>query len=159
MSFFTGMPPAALPSDDDRPVERPMTIPSPERQAEFLAAMPDAIVATIQPDGLPQLTPNWYLWIDGRFWIAISGRTVKARNLRRDPRIVLCIDDPASGDYVQVTGTAELIEGEAARDQTIELCRKYMTEAEVGPHWDSLVADSPRVLVIVHPDRFQWHDH
>lgn len=135
-----------------------MTIPSPERQEALLATMPNAIVATIRPDGLPQLTPNWYLWSDGRFWLAISGRTVKAANLRRDPRIVLCIDDPASGDYVQVTGTAELVEGLAARERTIELCRKYMPEAEVVPHWESLVADSPRVLVIVHPTRFQWHD-
>lgn len=37
-------------------------IPSPARQAAFLAMMPNAVVATIRGDGRPQLTPNGYLW-------------------------------------------------------------------------------------------------
>ena len=44
------------------PYAHGMTIPTPERQAEFLATMPNVTVATIRPDGLPQLTPNWFLW-------------------------------------------------------------------------------------------------
>lgn len=136
-----------------------MTIPSPERQAEFLATTPNVIVATIRPDGLPQLTPNWYLWTGESFWISTAEATVKTRNLRRDGRIVLCIDDVASGDYVQVTGTAILIEGDAAREPTLELCRKYMPAEQVEAHWESLVADGPQVIIEVHPERFQWHDH
>lgn len=136
-----------------------MTIPTAERQAEFLATMPDVIVATIRRDGLPQLTPNWYLWKDGECWISTAAQTVKVRNLRRDDRIVLCIDDLASGDYVQITGTARLVEGEAVREPTLELCRKYMSEETVIPHWESLLAASAQVLIVVRPERFQWHDH
>ena len=33
-----------------------------EAQQTFLHERPHAIVATIMPDGGPQLTPNWYLW-------------------------------------------------------------------------------------------------
>ena len=135
-----------------------MTIPSPERQAEFLAIMPNAIVATVYPDGTPQLTPNWYLWTGEAFWVSTAERTVKTRNLRRDPRIVLCIDDPASGDYVQVTGRAEIIDGEAAREPTLELCRKYMADEAVVPHWESIQYEGPRIIIAVRPDRFQWHD-
>jgi len=135
-----------------------MTIPSPQRQSEFLATTPNAIVATIRPDGLPQLTPNWFLWTGDAIWISTAERTVKTRNLRRDGRIVLCIDDVVSGDYVQVTGTATLIEGDAARDPTLALCRKYMPDEQVLAHWESLVADGPRVIIEVRPDRFQWHD-
>ena len=94
-----------------------MTIPSPERQAEFLATTPNVTVATIRPSGLPQLTPNWFLWTGSVFLISTAESTVKVRNLRRDPRIVLCVDDVASGDYVQVTGVARLIEGEASASQ------------------------------------------
>lgn len=135
-----------------------MTIPTAERQAELLATMPNAIVATIRGDGLPQLTPNWYLWKDGEFWISTADHTAKTHNLRRDERIVLCIDDPASGDYVQVIGTARLVEGEAAREPALELCRKYMPEESVVPHWESLIAESGQVLIVVRPERFQWHD-
>ncbi len=141
-----------------RPYPHEMTIPSLRRQAELLATTPNAIVATIQPDGLPQLTPNWFLWTGESFWISTAERAVKTRNLRRDRRIVLCIDDVDSGDYVQVTGIASLREGDDAREPTLELCRKYMPAAQVLPHWESLVADGPRVIIDVHPERFQWHD-
>ena len=133
-------------------------IPSSERQAEVLASMPNAIVATIRPDGVPQLTPNWYLWTGETFLISVAGDSIKIRNLRLDPRIVLCIDDVDGGDYVQVTGSAILVEGDAAREPTLALCRKYMPEQRVLPHWESLLADGPRVIIEVHPARFQWHD-
>ena len=80
-------------------------IPSPERQEEFLATMPNVIVATVRRTGLPQLTPVWYLWTGEEFWISCAASTAKVHNLRRDARIVLCIDDPVSGDYVQIIGT------------------------------------------------------
>ena len=136
-----------------------MALPTPERQADFLATCPNVTVATIQPSGLPQLTPNWYLWTGSVFWISTAAATIKARNLRRDPRIVLCIDDVASGDYVQVTGVARLIEGDDARSPTLDLCRKYMADDVVDAHWESLVADGPQVVIEVHPQRYQWHDH
>ncbi len=136
-----------------------MTIPTAERQAEFLAGTPNVTVATIRPDGLPQLTPNWFLWTGEVFWISTAAATVKTRNLRRDPRIVLCVDDVPSGDYVQVTGTATLIEGDAAREPTLALCRKYMPADTVHAHWESLLATGPQLIIEVRPHRFQWHDH
>jgi PPOX class probable F420-dependent enzyme len=133
-------------------------IPSPERQAWFLANMPNAIVATVRRDGLPQVTPNWYLWTGEEFWISTSAATAKTHNLRRDPRIVLVIDDPASGDYVQVIGSATIIEGLEVREPTIALIRKYRDEPDVVPHWETISAESARVLIVVRPDRFLWHD-
>ena len=135
-----------------------MTLPTPERQAEFLATIPNVTVATIRPDGLPQLTPNWFLWTGSSFLISTAASTVKVRNLRLDPRIVLCVDDVASGDYVQVTGTATLVEGDAVREPTLDICRKYMAEETLEAHWASLLATGPQVIIEVRPDRFQWHD-
>lgn len=135
-----------------------MTIPTPERQQAFLEHMPNAVVATIRRDGLPQLTPNWYLWTGQAFWISTAASTAKTHNLRRDPRIVLCIDDPSSGDYVQVSGRGTLIEGDAVVEPTRAVCRKYMPESEVGPHLERIRAEGPRVVIVVHPERFQWHD-
>ena len=135
-----------------------MTVPSPERQAVFLDTMQNAVVATIRRDGLPQLTPNWYLWTGEAFWISTAASTAKTHNLRRDPRVVLCIDDPVSGDYVQVTGRATLIEGDEVVEPTLAICRRYMAEAEILPHWQLISADGPRIVIVVHPERFQWHD-
>jgi PPOX class probable F420-dependent enzyme len=135
-----------------------VAIPSPERQQELLETAPNVVVATIRPDGVPQLTPNWFLWTGSTFLISVAERSIKTRNLRLDPRIVLCIDDVPSGDYVQVTGTATLIEGDGVREPTLELCRKYMPADTVEAHWDALVRDGPRIIIEVHPRRFQWHD-
>jgi PPOX class probable F420-dependent enzyme len=120
--------------------------------------MPNAIVATVRRDGLPQLTPNWYLWTGGELWISTSAGTAKIHNLRRDPRIVVCIDDPDGGDYVQITGTATIVEGLDVREPTLALIRKYRDEPDVVPHWETISAASTCVLIVVRPDRFQWHD-
>jgi PPOX class probable F420-dependent enzyme len=133
-------------------------IPSAERQDELLRTMPNVVVATVRRDGLPQVTPNWYLWTGTEVWISTSVGTAKIRNLRRDPRIVLCIDDPASGDYVQIVGTATIIEGPAVREPTIALIRKYLAEPDVVPHWERISGEAECVLIAVRPERFQWHD-
>ena len=125
-----------------------------ERKA-LLRTTPNAIVATIMPDGRPQLTPNWYLWDGERFWVSTLDWTVKVRNVRRDPRVTLCID-PATprANYAQVFGTAEIIEGDV-REQTLELIRKYKPdEGDAVAHWEGIKED--RVLLVVTPERIQW---
>jgi PPOX class probable F420-dependent enzyme len=122
---------------------------------ELLRTAANAIVATIQPDGRPQLTPNWYLWDGQAFWISTLDWTVKVRNVRRDTRVTLCIDSGVRrGNYVQVFGTCELVEGDV-REQTLELIRKYVPEEEEAQaHWRSIAPD--RVLMRIVPERWQW---
>jgi len=134
-------------------------IPSPERQEEFLTTMPNVIVATVRRSGLPQVTPVWYLWTGEEIWICCAAGTAKVHNLRRDARIVLCIDDPVGGDYVQIIGTARLIEGPDAREPALALIRKYRDEPDVVPHWESINAAAEQVVIAVSPERFLWHDH
>ena len=122
---------------------------------EFLKTMPHAIVATIQPDGTPQLTPNWYWWDGERIWISTLDWTVKVKNLKRDPRITICIDEgKRRTNYVQVFGTAEVIEGDV-KETTLDLIRKYEpTEEASQQHWEDIKED--RVLIAVTPSRMQW---
>lgn len=122
---------------------------------EFLESQQHAIVATIQPDGTPQLTPNWYWWDGEVIWISTLDWTVKVRNLRRDPRITLCIESgKRRGNYVQVFGTAEVFEGDV-RETTLDLIRKYLPlEEEAQRHWESIKPN--RVLIAVRPNRMQW---
>jgi hypothetical protein len=71
---------------------------------------------------------------------------------------VLCIDDPASGDYVQVIGTATILEGPEVREPTFALIRKYRDEPDVVPHWETISSASECVIISVRPERFLWHD-
>ena len=106
-------------------------------------------------DGRPQLTPAWFLWDGERFWVSTLDWTVKVRNVRRDPRVTLCIDPGVRrADYVQVTGIAEIIEGDV-RDGTLPLIRKYEPDDETTlAHWEGIKTD--RVLIRVRPLRWQW---
>lgn len=52
-----------------------------------------AKVATVMQDGRPHVTPVWFV-LDGEQLLCTTGAdSVKGRNLRRDPRIALLVDD------------------------------------------------------------------
>ena len=61
---------------------------------EFVAAAPrTAKLATVRPDGRPHLAPIWVA-VDGDTIVFNTGAgTVKGRNLAREPRASMCIDD------------------------------------------------------------------
>ena len=46
-------------------------------------------------DGKPHAVPIWGVWVEGRFYFSTGKRSVKARNIGRDNRVVLHLE---SGD-------------------------------------------------------------
>jgi PPOX class probable F420-dependent enzyme len=76
----------------------------------FLAAgAPTAAVATTRPDGSPHVVPVWFVIDEGDVVFTCGAESVKARNLRHDPRIAISVDDdefPYS--FACVMGTAEI---------------------------------------------------
>jgi hypothetical protein len=70
-----------------------------------------AKAATTRPDGRPHITPVWFV-LDGDDLIFTTHETsLKAKDLRRDPRICLCVDDETPPfDYVMIEGTVTLSE-------------------------------------------------
>jgi PPOX class probable F420-dependent enzyme len=78
----------------------------------FLTTLPPhtAQLATVRADGRPHLAPVWYD-VDGDDTLVFNtgASTVKGRNLRRDPRASLCVDDERPPfSFVVVEGVAEL---------------------------------------------------
>ena len=129
--------------------------PAPDRDA-FLRSMPHAIVATHRREAAPNLSPLWYLWTGQEFWISTLTWTAKVKNLRRDARMSICIDDPIGGDSVTAYGRATIVEDETVRDRTLDLIRKYRAEEDVLPHWERIRAD--RVILVLRPDELVWRD-
>jgi len=80
--------------------------------AAFLAAEPPHTgkLATVRADGRPHVAPLWYaLDEDGSVVFNTGTATVKGRNLARDPRASLCIDDERPPfSYVVLEGMVEL---------------------------------------------------
>ncbi|MGE4094385.1 MAG: PPOX class F420-dependent oxidoreductase [Candidatus Binatia bacterium] len=64
-------------------------------------------VATLRKDGRPHIVPIWYD-LEGETIVFMTGRdSLKGKNLRRDPRVSLCVDDEVTPfAYVELQGTA-----------------------------------------------------
>jgi PPOX class probable F420-dependent enzyme len=61
--------------------------------AEFLDAQRVVVVATNGPRGWPHLMPLWYVVRDGEIWAWTYAKAQKTRNLERDSRATLQIED------------------------------------------------------------------
>ncbi|HJQ29731.1 MAG TPA: PPOX class F420-dependent oxidoreductase [Rubrobacter sp.] len=68
-----------------------------------------AILATVRADGRPHVAPIWFD-LDGDTIVFTTGEsTVKGRNMGREPRVSLCVDeDDPPFHFVVIEGTAEL---------------------------------------------------
>ncbi|MCX5588852.1 PPOX class F420-dependent oxidoreductase [Streptomyces erythrochromogenes] len=109
-----------------------------------------ATVATIQPDGSPQLSVTWLMRDGDDLLISTTEGRRKEQNLRRDPRITVMINPPdAPYTYAEVRGTAELTT-EGGQELINELSRKY-TGKDYRDFNPASVDDAPRVVVRVVP--------
>lgn len=52
-----------------------------------------AVLSTVRSDGLPHAAPIWYDLEGATLVFNTGAATVKGRNLHRDPRAVLCVQD------------------------------------------------------------------
>lgn len=125
-----------------------------EEMESFLSEVRNIIVATIRRDGRPQMTPNWFVWQDGKFYISTTKTRVKYKNLKRDPRIQLTLDDAEKHRCLIVDGSAEILEN---IDEFIPYSRAIRAKHRGSPPDDAALraelARDQRVIVKVTPDR------
>lgn len=122
----------------------------------FLQQPRHAVVGTISRDGAPQLSPVWYIYEEGCFYIGITSDTAKYRNLRRDPRISLCIDGGREDvRTVMVAGTVELYEKTHPLQVAMRwrLITHYIADPEEARRYAESSKDWDAVLVVVTPDK------
>lgn len=50
-------------------------------------------MCTLRPDGSPHVTPVWFVYSEARWWVGSAERNRKVRNLARDPRVSLALED------------------------------------------------------------------
>jgi PPOX class probable F420-dependent enzyme len=86
-----------------------------QARAFLLVGTRTAQVATVRADGRPHVVPVWFD-LDGEDVIFTAGHdTVKARNIARDARVSLCVDDPTPPfAYVMIEGRATLSDDQEA---------------------------------------------
>ncbi|MFF0200249.1 PPOX class F420-dependent oxidoreductase [Streptomyces sp. NPDC005017] len=87
-------------------------------------------LSTVRADGSPHVAPVWFV-LDGHDLVFTTGKdTVKGRNLRRDGRVALCVDDDRPPfEFVVVQGRALVSEDLAdLRHWAARIGARYMGE-------------------------------
>ena len=122
----------------------------PASHADLLTKPAFANLATLNPDGSPQVTPVW-VDFDGSHVIVNTARgRVKAKNLAREPRVALSIADPENPyRYLGLQGrVVEMTEhgGDAHIDK---MAKKYLGKDS----YPARKAGEVRIVVKIEPDK------
>jgi PPOX class probable F420-dependent enzyme len=108
-----------------------------------------AHLATIGPDGAPQVNPVWTIW-DGEFlrFTTTTDRR-KCRNVRENPHVAVSVNDPEKPyRYLEIRGLVERVEADPSGDFFDVLAKRY------GLEYDRPVGDAERrVVIVVRPTR------
>ena len=125
-------------------------VPLPDELLGLLRSPSSCYVATVMPDGAPQLTLTW-VDTDGEHVLVNTVSThQKARNLRRDPRVAVTVSDPANPSrYWEVRGEVAAMVEDGAAEHIDVLSRRYT--GQDYPWWGG--RDQVRVLVRITPQR------
>jgi PPOX class probable F420-dependent enzyme len=86
-----------------------------------------AHLATIMPDGTPQVTPVWFDYTDGKVRINSAKGRVKTRNMKETAPVALSILDPDNPyRYIQIRGHVSLVTEDGASAHIDSLAKKYL---------------------------------
>lgn len=123
---------------------------------EFVRPRHKALLLTRRADGSPQASPvSCGVDTAGRIVVSTYPERAKTRNARKDSRVsVVVLSDDFDGPWVQVDGSAEVIDGEDAVEPLVEYFRVIAGE---HPDWDEYreaMRRQGKALVRVTPEKW-----
>ena len=133
------------PAAADQP-EAAQIIPGP--LADLLDRPLYAHLATVRPDGTPQVNPTWFRFDGEYLWLTTTSKRQKNRNWRAQPAVALSITDPDDpGRYLEVRGRVERILPDPQGAEFVRLAERYGEPQ--GPPADA----ADRIAVAIRPER------
>ena len=109
-----------------------------------------ASLATVMPDGSPQVTPVWWDYDGKHVLINTAKGRVKDRNMRRDPRVSLTIMDPKNPyRYLEIRGRVAEVTEQGADAHIDKQAKKYLGKDK----YPFRQPDEVRVLFKIAPER------
>jgi PPOX class probable F420-dependent enzyme len=114
----------------------------------FVAPRHHVVLTTRRRDGRPQLSPVTAGVDDGHLVIASYPGRAKVHNLRRDPRAsVLVLSDDWDGAWVQLDGTAEVIDLPDAVEPLVGYFRSIAGEHDDWDDYRRAMTDQGKCLI------------
>lgn len=139
-------------------VKRPRRLKPAEIEALLALDVP-ARLATLDQEGFPHVTPLWFLWQDGAFYMTSIIDRPHLRRLAHDRRAGLCVDteDPERPDghrpnrQLRAIGHAELFP-DAGGEWTTRITNKYVRGSAAPKSAASRAADD-RLVICLQPSK------
>ena len=126
-----------------------MSVPLPQGLLDLLRRPSPCFVATLMPDGSPQLTETW-VTTDGEHVVVnvVEGRQ-KARNIARDARVAVTVVDPDDAfRYYGVRGRVVATTTEGGAESIDAISQKYLGR----PYPNFSGAPETRLIVTIAAD-------
>ena len=106
-------------------------------------------LATLMKDGSPQVTPVWVDLDGDQILVNSEQKRVKTRNVRRDPRVALSVQEPGNPyRYLEVRGRVAEITTDGAAAHIDKLAQKYLGQEKYPFHQPGDV----RVIIKITPE-------
>ena len=122
----------------------------------FLEETRFAVLATVNANGSPQQTVMWYELRGDTIVMNTRRGRKKDRNLIRDPRASLCIEE--GNRYVTLEGVIEMVDDPATGQADIAaLARRYHDPVTAEKMAQEVFASQERVTLVLHADRADIH--
>lgn len=121
----------------------------PESHRDLLQRPLHAHLATVRPDGTPQVNPTWVRFDGTYLWLTTTTVRAKNRNWQLQPAVALSIIDPdLPYRYLEVRGRVERVVPDPEGAEFVRLAERYGVE-QPGPPPDA----ADRIAVAVRPLR------
>ncbi|GAA2602283.1 TIGR03618 family F420-dependent PPOX class oxidoreductase [Winogradskya consettensis] len=116
---------------------------------EFIRPRHHAILMTTRKDGRPQSSPNTCgVDTEGRVVISTYPERAKVANIRRDPRVTVCIlSDDFGGEWVQLDGVAEVLDLPEALEPLVEYFRVIAGEHSDWDEYRQAMREQGKALI------------
>jgi PPOX class probable F420-dependent enzyme len=121
-----------------------------EKYSDLFNKKAFANLSTLMKDGSPQVTPVWFDYDGSHIRVNSALGRVKDKNIRRDPRVSMAIQDPDNPyRYLEIRGKVVEITQQGADDHIDSLAQKYLGQAK----YPYRQAGEVRVLYKIEPQK------
>jgi len=118
-----------------------------------------ARLATVDAHGFPHVTPLWFLWAGGAFWMTSLPDRPHLRRLEHNPNAGICVDvelpEREDGErpnqQVRAVGHAKIL-NDIDGDWTRRITAKYLRGAAAATHIEKR-SSGPRCAIQLTPHR------
>jgi PPOX class probable F420-dependent enzyme len=126
----------------------------------FLRGRHVAVLVTLGPDGEPVPTPIWFLYRDGRFYFRTEVNAIKVKNIQRDARVSVCVQEE------RAPYKAVIAHGKAQLEKSPEwlagaLPRHYLGLVGALGYERAAreaIEGGPEIAIVVEPERYVSFD-